>query len=262
VAQRCAQGGDAVKDEPGEEGIQFTEATEFCRSIAVDESKPADAAAQPREMDGDVDMEDDMEEAKAAGDAPAEQGDGDEKMDEDAAVEEAEAGGSSKAIFTGQSFGKVWPPFQLAYAPYPGTYVVALYYWRTAGGCTVAALAPLWHMPVHATAHTPHRKLIWVLAGLAVQGMFGALNNLRETGALRSAKEWSGRTNDMKAVLHPPLSPPQSCLPTFSHSTSRVTAVRGFGAPGCGFTRVCVGATVHVRCALCFEGDGWFDGLR
>mmetsp|Transcript_4725 Transcript_4725/g.12198 ORF Transcript_4725/g.12198 Transcript_4725/m.12198 type:complete len:817 (+) Transcript_4725:159-2609(+) len=135
----------AAKVDPVEEGIQFTEATEFCRSIAVDEDKPDAAAAAPREMDGDVDMEDAMEGGAAPADAPPPA----DKMEEDGGAaegaegeeaakdEEPAAGGSSGAVFTGNSMGK---------------------------------------------------------------GMFAALSNLRDTGALRNHKEWGGRTNDMKAV--------------------------------------------------------------
>lgn len=108
-----------------EEGIQFTEATEFCRSIAVDEDKPDAAAAAPREMDGDVDMEDAMEGGAAPADAPPPA----DKMEEDGGAaegaegeeaakdEEPAAGGSSGAVFTGNSMGKVLslPPFPLKF---------------------------------------------------------------------------------------------------------------------------------------------------
>jgi len=110
------------------EGIQFTEATEFCRNIGVDERGVKDE-------DGDVKMElaDGDAEADGGGDPAA------KVKDEDTAGESKEgvAAGAGAGVFTGNNLGK---------------------------------------------------------------GIFGALDFLRSSGDLRSKREWSGRTNDMKAV--------------------------------------------------------------
>lgn len=76
----------------------------------MDEDGKADGGAAPREMDGDVEMEDDMETGRAA--APAEDkmeedGKAEEEKAEEEAEEEDKGGAASAGVFTGSSIGKV-----------------------------------------------------------------------------------------------------------------------------------------------------------